>query len=595
MHVSPRILVVVLLPALAALALGVPLLWTNLTRVAERGAADHLEATLSLVTPLVLERLDEPQPELQRWVRTTMAHPALRLTIIRPDGTVVADSSRSWEQMLAMDDHSTRPEVVQARETGLGTAVRRSSTLAAEFVYVAQLAPPGDASAVTIRLGQPLAALAGVRSRLAGLTWAVLLVGLATLAVATIWLNAHLFRPLSHLAAGADRMAKGDFGHRVEIDADQALDRVGSSLNRLASRVQEQMQAVEKERSHLEVVGASMSEGILVTDGEGRALLVNPSFRRLFRVKGDVEGRTAMELTMRPEVEDMIRATLESGETRSGELELRAPRRRLVAVTSSLLQDASGVVVAARDISDLIELAEIRRDLVANVSHELKTPLAAIRGYAETLGSGALREEAGPRFVERILQQCQRLQALLDDLLTLSRLESVDGSAEFESIDLADALRETIEVLGRVAAEKGVAVTVSVEEPLRIEANRVAIDELCLNLVDNAIKYNRRDGSVDVAGRLEEDRLILTVADTGRGIPQEALPRLFERFYRVDRGRAREEGGTGLGLAIVKHAVKLHGGEIDVESELGRGSTFRVELPARQDDRSGVQLEMSPE
>jgi two-component system, OmpR family, phosphate regulon sensor histidine kinase PhoR len=583
MRVSPRVLAVVLLPAVVVLALGLPLLWSSLEGVAERVATDYLTVTLSVVTPMVRERLDDSGPELQRWTREIAGAEALRLTIIGGDGVVLADSSRTWEQVGRMDNHGTRPEVLEAGRTGRGAAVRRSATLGEDFVYVAELLYRPGGGRYFIRLSEPLSAVAAVTERMTGIIWAVLLVSLATIGAVTAWLNLHLFRPLSELATGADRMARGDLAERIHITADEALERVGGSLNRLAHRVEEQVAAVEAERSHLEVVGASMSEGILVTDAGGKAQLVNPSFRKLFRVKGDVTGRSAAELTLLPEIDDMIQGTLASGETRSRQLDILLPRRRWVAVTSSVLQDATGVVVAARDISDVVHLGQARRDLVANVSHELKTPLAAIRGYAETLHDGALDDpDANMRFVERILQQCHRLQALLDDLLTLSRLESFEGRKDLESVDLGEVLRETIDVLATVARDKEVQVSLGVEDSLRLDGNRAALDELFLNLVDNAIKYNRRGGEVQVRVRRDGERAVTEVLDTGRGIPESAIPRLFERFYRVDRGRARQEGGTGLGLAIVKHAVKMHGGAITVESELGQGTTFRVELPLQQ-------------
>jgi PAS domain-containing protein len=297
-RVSPRVLAVVLLPAVAVLALGLPRLWGSLQGVAERVATDYLGVTLSVVTPMVSARLDETEQELHRWARVIAAHEALRITIIAEDGRVLADSSRTWEQVAGMDNHGGRPEVVEAARTGRGASVRRSETVGEEFVYVAQLLRRPDGRLYFVRLAEPLAAVAGVKERLTGIIWAVLAVSLATIGAVTVWLDVHLFRPLGELAAGADRMARGELAERIHVSADEALERVGGSLNRLARRVEEQVAAVEAERSHLEVVGASMSEGILVTDAEGKAQLANPSFRKLFRVKGDVQGRSAAELTL---------------------------------------------------------------------------------------------------------------------------------------------------------------------------------------------------------------------------------------------------------------------------------------------------------
>ncbi len=235
-----------------------------------------------------------------------------------------------------------------------------------------------------------------------------------------------------------------------------------------------------------------------------------------------------------------------------------------------------------RDSAASLRQAEIRQDLVANVSHELKTPLTAIRGYAETLRDGALQDPAaGPRFVGRILEQCERLEALLRDLLTLSRLERVEpGPGDLELLDLGELARGAAEVLGPRARERRVEIAVAAAGAPSVRGARSEVDNLLLNLIDNAVKYNRPGGRVRVAVRAERGEAVVEVADTGIGIPAGALERIFERFYRVDKGRAREQGGTGLGLAIVKHSARLLGGRVEVESRLGEGSTFRVRLPA---------------
>ncbi len=234
-----------------------------------------------------------------------------------------------------------------------------------------------------------------------------------------------------------------------------------------------------------------------------------------------------------------------------------------------------------RDTTELTRVADMRRDFVANVSHELKTPLAAIRGYAETLRDGALDEPpTARRFTERILSQCHRLQELLNDLLTLSRLEGVAPALERESVDLNAVVRRAAELISATAREKRVEVAVEGDGAVPpMLGDPDGLERLVLNLLDNAIKYNRPDGQVTLRLSRADGEAVLEVSDTGIGIPPESIPRLFERFYRVDKGRAREEGGTGLGLAIVKHVAQAHGGQVDVESRLGRGSIFRVRLP----------------
>ncbi len=579
MRLSPKLRLLVLLPAIAAIAVLLPLLWLASTRLLRESAAARLADTLPLLARLVAPHLEDPGESLQRFVADVAVSEAVRLTVVAGDGRVLADSAGSWAEVQAMENHAGRPEVRAAFARGQGSDVRTSASVGEPFVYVARRIQDAAGRPYALRLAQPLRELAALRRRLAGLLALAALGGLAAVVLVSWWLDRRLLRPMAELVAGANRLARGELSHRLPVPEEEALGDLARSVNRLAERVQEQVAAVEAERSHLEVVGASMAEGVLVTDAQGRALMVNPSFRRLFRVKGDVVGRTALELTRLPQLDDLIQHTLERGQAGGVEVEFPGSRERAVAVSSAALRDRSGAVIAARDISDLVRLGEIRRDLVANVSHELKTPLAAIRGYAETLRDGALAEPAtAQRFIERIVQQCQRLQALLADLLTLSSLER-ERAGPTEAVDLGQVIEEAIEVLEGAAREHQVSVGRQVQPLPALEGEREALEKLCLNLIDNAIKYNRPGGRVWVRLFAEDDQQVLEVADTGRGIPESAIPRVFERFYRVDRGRSREEGGTGLGLAIVKHAALRHGGSVEVESRLGEGSVFRVRLP----------------
>ena len=252
----------------------------------------------------------------------------------------------------------------------------------------------------------------------------------------------------------------------------------------------------------------------------------------------------------------------------------------LLALVASPLAGAAGAVVIARDLTEAERLNRVRRDFVANVSHELKTPLAAIRGYAETLADGAVDEPATAlRFSQRILEQCRRLGDLLADLLTLSRLESHSEPRAARPVDLRDTLLEAAELVAAAAAAKSIAVEIEPGAAPVVEGDPDALLRLAANLLDNAVKYNRPQGFVRVRISERDGEALLEVADGGIGISPAHLGRIFERFYRVDSGRAREEGGTGLGLAIVKHVALAHGGRVEVESELGRGSTFRVVLP----------------
>ncbi len=351
----------------------------------------------------------------------------------------------------------------------------------------------------------------------------------------------------------------------------------------ITQRAAAKVAAAEAETEQLMAVMGGMSEGVLVTDAEGRVSFANPQWRLLFGLTGDVEGASVLEMSRQTALDQMLGKTLASGESQQIELELSdspSGARSTLILTSASLSDGEGAVVVAQDVTAVLRLTEIRRDFVANVSHELKTPLSAIRGFAETLADGLVEDpEASKEYLDRILKQCRRLEALLSDLLTLSRLEHAADERRQAPIDLGRILQEAIEVVNEGVSGKKLDLAVTAQPIPRIEGDATALERMCVNLLDNAVKYNREGGKIQV--RLFESgrRVVLEVEDTGIGIPEGSVERLFERFYRVDKGRSRQEGGTGLGLAIVKHAAHLHGGTVEVDSELGRGSLFRVLLP----------------
>ncbi|HVT60745.1 MAG TPA: ATP-binding protein [Thermoanaerobaculia bacterium] len=604
-------------PALAAVSTAGILLWLLLPGLFEQGAAVQILDALRLFSPIVQERLAAPPADsrapgdlrvladLEPWLRqlaSSSADRGLRITLIAADGSVLADSARTPAQRREMENQAKRPEVVAALAHGQGVALGESDadTTDVSYVYGARALRDRRGRLYILRFAEPLEQLGMLRGRLAtALGLAIVAAGVAIM-LSSLWLDRRLFRPLARLIDGAADLAGGR-ARRVEVPDEDELGALGRALNRLAETAETQFAAVRRERDHLQAILASMSEGVLVVSTDGRVVLANPAFCRLFDLAGDLRGTAAMagapadfpggvtgrpvvELIRRPELARIIDDTLRSGEAQSGQIELQLPERRTLLLASAALSGGErGAVVVARDTTELTRVADMRRDFVANVSHELKTPLAAIRGYAETLRDGAL-DDVGTarRFTDRLLWQCRRLQALLDDLLTLSRLESVAQAGEREAVELGALAQRAVELLSAPAREKRVRVEIR-EQPLpplpAIQGDADGLERLLVNLLDNAIKYNRPGGEVTLRLERAGNQVVIEVGDTGIGIPQESLARIFERFYRVDKGRSREEGGTGLGLAIVKHVAQSHGGQVEVESRMGRGSTFRVRLP----------------
>jgi len=408
-----------------------------------------------------------------------------------------------------------------------------------------------------------------------------LLTGVALAVVVVGWLWRRGAARRLRFAREVSRLTEGDFDARLAVPEDGHLAGLARSFNRLSEQASRRVGELSGERDHLQEILNGISDGVLETDARGRVSVANPAFRALFGVEGPCLGRSVVELTRRPELGRLVEGTL-AGEPRA-DLEV-VISGRVVSLSGAALK-GGGVLVVARNVTERVRLEATRRDFIANVSHELKTPLTAIRGFAETLKEGALEDRAvAGKFTIRILEQCRRLEALLADLLALSRLESAAVTSEEnrEPVEMESLVRRALETVAGAAAERGVRLEFEVSStPPAFSGHPEALERLLLNLLENAIKYNRAPGWVRVGLNTEGGEVVLEVADSGIGIPREALSRVFERFYRVDKGRAREEGGTGLGLALVKHAAMVHGGRVEVESRFGEGSTFRVLLPIR--------------
>ncbi len=582
-RVSHKLRLAPLWPALAALLVFAGLTLRSLPgTLAGDGAADLVEVARAVGRGLDLAQSPQAGPDeaLQQRIAGLVAGTDLRLTLVRTDGTVVADSERDFAQVGAMDNHRARPEIAAALAAGAGTSVRHSGTLDLDTAYAAALVSARDGAVFVVRAARPLSALATVRRHLTGSLLVSALAALAAVAALSWWLSRTIFRPLSELIAAADDIARGDYDRRFEVPAAAELATLGTALEKIAANAKRQIAAVEAERNHLSSTVAGMAEGVLVVDPQGHPRLANPAFRELFGLAPRAETANLLALARQPRLDDLIARALAGAAPATAQLELLDPRPRSLALVASRLEAGQGLVVVTRDVTEAERLDRMRKDFVANVSHELKSPLAAIQGYAETLVDGALEErETAIRFSQRILEQCRRLGALLDDLLTLSRLEGEAPLPTPGAVPLAETVAEAVELVAAAAAARQVEIVVERGAEPVVAGDPEGLLRLASNLLDNAIKYNRPGGRVTVRLGASAGLATLEVEDTGIGIPEAALPRIFERFYRVDKGRARDEGGTGLGLAIVKHVAQAHGGRVEVASEPGRGSRFRVLLP----------------
>lgn len=503
---------------------------------------------------------------------------AARVTIVHRDGTVLGDSEVSLEQLPAVESHAQREEIVQALTQGSGSATRRSSTTGHRMLYAAVPIMGRSVPLGTARVAMPLTE---VESAIAQIHRSLAIGALVALLVATvISLSAAQLtsRKLRELTQAAREMAAGNLATRTRASGHDEIVALGKALDQLADSLSRSLDELRTERDLLTGILSSMNEGVLVVGGDGRIVLTNPALRAMLLIGPDALGRSVLQVVRNADLKQVLERAA-AGEPTEVELDLAGlmPRRALVRAVT--LPDAPGGVLAVFvDVTELRRLEAVRRDFVANASHELRSPLTTVRAAAETLRTVENDSKATQRFIELIQRNADRLANLIDDLLELSRIESRELKLEIEPLELAAVVERTLSQHAHRAQVKRIALAHDVSGVPNVRADRRALEHALGNLVDNALKYCPEGASVRVSASNEGNLVRVAVADTGPGIPAEHLPRLFERFYRVDAGRSRELGGTGLGLSIVKHLVESMGGVVSVISRAGAGATFSFTL-----------------
>jgi two-component system phosphate regulon sensor histidine kinase PhoR len=555
-----------------------------LTRYMARREVESVERHLAAQARVLAgEAGAVPPAQLEEWAKATGARAQVRVTVIDPRGGVLADSEHDPE---TMENHANRPEVREALARGIGSSIRHSATLGRDLCYLAVPLDYGGQPGHVLRLAVPLAevdaAVRAVRGRILGASGVA-----ALLALGIAYLFSRSFtRRISRLRAFAEGLvdARVSSGSLVP-DAEDELGALARSLDRMGRQLRDLVDRLSLESARLQAILASMVEGVLAVDGELRVTFCNDSFARAVGLQGPVPERLPLlDLVRDPGLLDMLSHVLASGESEKQRLELAAAAGRTFQVQAAPLAAPSqrGAIAILHDITDLERLERVRKDFVANVSHELRTPLTAIRGYAETLLEGALEDKENSRkFLEIIKAHAFRLNNIASDLLTLSELEAGKPGTAPEAISVRGAVEAALRTVEAEARLREVKLVSGNLEEVQVMGNRVQLEQALVNLLDNAVKFNRPAGEVNVAiTQPASGKVTIVIADTGIGIPSVELPRIFERFYRVDKARSREAGGTGLGLSIVKHIVERMGGSVLVESQLGKGSTFTVILPS---------------
>ena len=546
--------------------------------VAEIRAGLLSEARLARLT--AVKEIGDMRRDAPALVAAIARETRSRVTIISQQGEVLGDSEVRPDELKELENHLNRPEVQEALKIGQGTAIRHSATLRMPMLYVAFPFTAVNGERGFLRLALPLATLQKTRASIHTILGISLLLATFISLILSYILSNVTSRSLRAMSAIASRIGRGEFGKRIPVTSQDEVGELAKVTNDMAIRIEGQLASISAEKTRLDTILRGMGEGLMVTDQQGTITLVNPAFHALFNIGEEVEGRPIIEITRHPALHDAFKIVVATNNERLEEINLPFEQEKtLLTHWVPLLEsgEIQGVVAVFHDISDLKRLERVRKDFVANVSHELRTPVTVIKGYAEALLTDLQQTspEQLSRFIEIIYNHSERLAHLIGDLLTLSELESGSTSLELTPISIEGATRHAAALLEQKAHDKGITIDWSlVKEAPQVLADRGRLEQVLINLLDNAIKYNPEKGSITVSAADAGNMVKIAVTDSGLGIPPKDLPRIFERFYRVDTARSREQGGTGLGLSIVKHIVQLHGGAVSVESTHGKGTTF---------------------
>lgn len=533
----------------------------------------------------------EPEQQFDYYTKEAVelkSYTDARTTFIRGDGIVIGDSDYDARQM---DNHAEREEVKEAIENGIGQSVRSSETVGESLIYVAiPYNSPADGEMYIVRLAMSLKEVEGSIDQLTVVLIAGLWILCAVAAIISYRIALSLTKPLEQITKVAKRIKNMDYRARVKATKHDEIGELGTAINAMADSLQVQMSRIKQNENQLESVLANMINGVVMIDVHGIILLMN---RRAEEVLGfsarELVGRHFAEAKQQYELAQIIQEALDTKEHLREEITFYFPEERLlelnlVPVRENEDGEFSGVLLVLQDVTAIRRLERMRSEFVANVSHELKTPIAAVKGFAETLLGGAVKDEETARsFLQIIYDESERLNRLIGDILELSKVESRRAPLIFSPVEIDGFIDKTVTLLESEASRKGIKLERDVESGLYLEADEDRLRQIMMNLLSNGINYTPEGGRVTIRIFAHgEDFVRIQISDSGIGIPKKDLPRIFERFYRVDKARSRNSGGTGLGLSIVKHLVELHKGTISVSSTVGAGTTFTIDLPVIQ-------------
>ncbi len=543
---------------------------------------DKIEGELLTYAELIdLSSAQEMSDQLRQIAKISGA----RVTLVDAQGKVFADSEKEIAQL---ENHFSRPEIQEARLRGKGKSIRFSQSLRVDMLYVAVPIKTKTQTTGYVRLARPLHDVQSLVEKVyQKILLAICIVAIISLLVA-LYISYRLAAPIRAMEKFTERLRLGETSGNIILHTSDETKKLANNINYLVDELQNKIRLANEEKSKLMTALTSINEGVLILNADEKIEFVSPSLANILTGQyGDIVGKTLMEAFRNVELQKVFQKFKQSQDTVSSEITLGKIDPVIMSVSISKVHGYPGEekgMVVFHDVTRLKKLERIRTDFIANVTHEIRTPLTAIIGYLETLQSGAIHQvEDAQRFVDIMLKQAQRLNRLVEDLMTISRIELGEVKFLFEDVYLPDVISGVIPLLEAKAAVKNIRIENHVpEKMLPVRGDRDRLNQVFVNVLDNAVKFTPEGGSVTISGEEKNGSIVVIIADTGTGIPREEIQRLGERFYRVDKTRSRDLGGTGLGLSIVKHLMLAHGGKMEIESQLGRGTKVSLFFPIQK-------------
>ena len=554
----------------------------NSIRNIQSSLISQAELIENQISPETIRKQDIPV--LETLVNVLSPKANCRITVINPEGKVLADSEKTQEEIPQMENHLNRPEIKTALSGSIGSDTRYSPTLKIGMLYVALPLKDKNTTIGVLRLALTLESAQKTLSAIRKIVLLGLIFALGLAFVLGSIVAGRTIKPINRMIRVSRKFSEGNFSRRIIQPSKDEIGELAATLNTMAQDIENKIKEIKTQNQKLGAIFNSMIEGVMVIDKAGHIVSVNPTVEKIFGVqKNDVEGKVFLEAIRNNDIAEIINVIFTAGKPVSKEITLIYPVRRIFEVNATPIFDneaINGCLAVIHDITEIRRLETVRQDFVANVSHELKTPLTSIKGFVETLLEGALDDKENNRnFLKIIQDHSERLDSLVNDLLSLSHLESKEITLKKTSFNLKQQVEGVISGFRSQLKKKDIEIKNELPLGISVVADKNRLEQVVTNLIDNAIKFNKEKGSVRIHSEEINGKVKITVEDSGIGIPEKDIPRIFERFYRADKARSRELGGTGLGLSIVKHIVELHGGSVGVESTEGFGSKFWFSLP----------------